>query len=106
MCWAHHFWLTIILSFHLYFFFPFPDCVLMPLLGANSCSAFFHRPRERCDPERLTASSIYTMLSIFFFDFHRNTPTHPCSVLFPSHLVIPGKTDRISIQYQLPNIFS
>lgn len=30
----------------------------MPLLGANSCSAFFHRPKERCDPERLTASSI------------------------------------------------
>lgn len=57
MCWAHHFWLTIILSFHL-FFSLFPDCVLMPLLGANSCSAFFHRYKERCDPERLTASSI------------------------------------------------
>lgn len=89
MCWAHHFW-PLFFPFTFDFFFPFPYCVLMPLLGANSCSAFFHRSRERCDPERLTASSIYTMLSIFFFDFHRNTPTHPYSVLFLSHLVIQG----------------
>jgi hypothetical protein len=80
MRWAHCIWLAP--------FFPLPISLsflrvdLMPLLGASPCSTIFRRPSERCDPKRLNGqlSSYHALVYLFLLVFHRNTPSHPCSV--------------------------
>jgi hypothetical protein len=61
MCWAHHFWPALILSL----FFP-SRLYLDATAWRKFLFCIFPSPwGGGCDPERLTASSIYTMLSFF-----------------------------------------
>lgn len=57
----------------------------MPLL-ANSCSAFSHRPRERCDPERLNGQ-LYLHHAFHLLRFSLEYPDSSVFIFFSFHIL-------------------